>query len=140
MTEPAPAASAGQRVDRWLWFARIFKSRSLAAKAVEGGAVRITRSGQTIRTDKPSYGLKVGDVVTLKVRGLVRVVEVLGSGERRGPARQAQSLYRDLTAPAQAIPDEPSASAPEPHSGGRPGRRARRALDRLKGRDQLNGE
>jgi ribosome-associated heat shock protein Hsp15 len=130
--------SAGQRIDRWLWFARIFKSRSLATKAVEDGAVRITRAGVTMRTDKPSYALKVGDVVTLRVHGHVRVLEVLHGAVRRGPAPEAQALYIDRSdpiAPAGSAAD-PSALSPRPPS--RPGKRDRRALDRLRASDQLD--
>lgn len=130
------ADNTGQRIDRWLWFTRLFKSRSLASKAVEDGAVRITRAGQTIRTDKPSYALKAGDVVTLKIRGAVRILEVLAGGTRRGPATEAQTLYRDLTAPSPASPDDPAdAASPRPPS--KPDKRNRRALGALKTGDHF---
>ena len=129
----------GQRVDRWLWFTRLFKSRSLASKAVEDGVVRITRAGQTIRTDKPSYTLKPGDVVTLKIRGAVRVVEVVSGGVRRGPASEAQTLYKDLAPPVTSSRAEPEVpSSPRPP--GRPDKRDRRAIEALKARDQLDEE
>ncbi len=131
-----PEAQSGQRIDRWLWFTRLFKSRSLASKAVEDGAVRITRAGQTIRTDKPSYALRAGDVVTLRIRGMVRVVEVISGGVRRGPASEAQTLYRDLTAPLPVAPAE-GAAAPSPRPPGKPSKRDRRALGELKAKDHL---
>lgn len=129
----------GQRIDRWLWFTRLFKSRSLASKAIENGAVRITRAGQTIRTDKPSYGLKPGDVVTLKIRGTVRIVEVVSGGVRRGPASEAQTLYKDLAPPVTSFPGEPEA-LPSPRPPGRPDKRDRRAIEALKARDQIDEE
>ncbi|MFZ1991068.1 MAG: RNA-binding S4 domain-containing protein [Alphaproteobacteria bacterium] len=135
MSEPQD----GQRIDRWLWFTRIFKSRSLASKAVEDGAVRITRAGQTIRTDKPSYALKAGDVVTLKIRGVVRVLEVISGGVRRGPASEAQTLYKDMAPPSAAISAAPEES-PSPRPPARPDKRDRRAIGALKARDQLDEE
>jgi ribosome-associated heat shock protein Hsp15 len=133
----APDAKAGQRIDRWLWFARIFKSRSLATKTTEEHADRVTRAGATIRTDKPSYALKIGDVLTLKVRGVVRVLEVLDGGLRRGPPSEARTLYRDLSAPE---PGGELESAPAPHPAAKPGKRDRRALDRLRSDEQLGEE
>ena len=129
----------GQRIDRWLWFTRLFKSRSLASKAVEDGAVRITRAGQTIKTDKPSYALKAGDVVTLKIRGVVRVLEVVSGGVRRGPASEAQTLYKDL-APPSAVPGGAPQEAPSPRPPARPDKRDRRAIGALKACDQLDEE
>jgi len=129
----------GQRIDRWLWFTRIFKSRSLASKAVEDGAVRITRAGQTIKTDKPSYALKAGDVITLKIRGVVRVLEVVSDGVRRGPASEAQTLYKDL-APPSAAPGGAPQEAASPRPPARPDKRDRRAIGALKARDPLDEE
>lgn len=127
----ASEPQAGQRIDRWLWFTRLFKSRSLASKAVENGAVRITRAGQTIRTDKPGYTLKAGDVVTLKIRGMVRVLEVVSGGVRRGPATEAQTLYRDLTVPPPAVSAE-RVEIPSPRPPAKPDKRERRALEAFK--------
>jgi ribosome-associated heat shock protein Hsp15 len=129
------SGSGGQRLDRWLWFARIFKSRSLATKAVESSGARITRAGATVRTDKPSYTLRVGDVVTIEAHERVRVLEVQLGGVRRGPAAEAQTLYKDLSDPAAQTPKEDA--APRPPS--RPNKRDRRALDRLK-REIPDGE
>ena len=124
----APETGAAQRLDRWLWFARIFKSRSLATKTVEEGAVRVTRANATIRTDKASYPVRPGDVVTVKVHDRVRVLEILSGGTRRGPAKEAQTLYRDLSA---SLPSAPSDSkSPKPST--RPDKRDRRAIERLK--------
>lgn len=82
-----------QRVDKWLWFARIAKSRTLAAQLVADGKVRINR----VRTAKPSQTVKVGDVLTVTVRGRVDIFRVLAPGERRGPPVEARGLYEVLT-------------------------------------------
>ena len=82
-----------QRIDKWLWFARIVKTRSLAAALVGDGAVRVNRH----KIAKPSHPVSPGDILTLAVRGRVQVVKVLLAGERRGPAAEARLLYEDLT-------------------------------------------
>ena len=80
------------RVDKWLWYARFFKSRSLAARHVQAGEVRVNRQ----RISKASAVLKIGDVLTFTVGDTIRVIEVAALGERRGPAPEARSLYHDL--------------------------------------------
>ena len=82
------------RLDVWLWRARFFKTRALAGKAVEKRGVRLTRFGQTRRTSKSGAGVAVGDTLTFTEGSHIEVVEVLGLGERRGPASEAQGLYR----------------------------------------------
>ena len=86
---------AGLRLDKWLWQARFFKTRALAAELVGKGRVRIN---QTIVT-KAHHRIRPGDVLTFPQGHLVRVVRVLELGARRGPAREAQALYEDLTEP-----------------------------------------
>jgi ribosome-associated heat shock protein Hsp15 len=81
-----------QRLDRWLWFARLVKSRTLAAKLVEEGFVRI--NGQ--RADTPAKGVAVGDVLTVALARTTAVVRVEGLGARRGPAPEARQLYSEL--------------------------------------------
>ncbi len=81
-----------QRLDKWLWFARFAKTRTLAAKLVTSGFVRV--NGQ--RTDNAAKALAVGDVVTLALARTTMVVRVEGLGERRGPAPEARQLYVDL--------------------------------------------
>jgi ribosome-associated heat shock protein Hsp15 len=85
------ADTRSQRIDKWLFFARIAKSRSLAAKAVTQGHVRLNREKVT----KPSTEVSPGDVVTVVIHGHVRVVKVLAPGERRGPASEAALLFED---------------------------------------------
>lgn len=83
-----------QRLDKWLWCARFMKARSDCARLVTEGLVRINRQP----TDKPHARLRPGDVITLPLRGDVRVVEVVALATRRGPAPEAQGLYRVLEA------------------------------------------
>jgi ribosome-associated heat shock protein Hsp15 len=82
-----------QRLDKWLWFARVVKSRTLAAALVIDRKVRVNRE----RASKPSQMLRVGDVVTIAVHARVRVLKVLAAGARRGPPAEACLLYEDLT-------------------------------------------
>lgn len=85
-----------QRLDKWLWYARLVKSRTLAAALVAGGAVRVNRA----KIAKASHAVGPGDVLTIAAHGRIRVVRVLGPGTRRGPAAEARLLYEDLASPA----------------------------------------
>lgn len=84
------------RVDVWLWRARFFKTRSLAARFVEDGRVRLTRDGTETRLDKPSRSVKVGDGLVFAIGGRLIAVAVEALGERRGPASEARALYSPL--------------------------------------------
>jgi ribosomal 50S subunit-recycling heat shock protein len=84
------------RVDVWLWRARFFKTRSLAARFVEDGRVRLTRGGTETRLDKPSRSVKVGDGLVFAIGGRLIAVAVEALGERRGPASEARALYSPL--------------------------------------------
>lgn len=84
-----------QRLDKWLWHARIIKTRSLAAQLVEQGKFRINRE----KVLKPAYTLKTGDVITAAIFGRVRVLRIAGFSASRCPAAEAQALYVDLTPP-----------------------------------------
>ena len=81
-----------QRLDKWLWFARFAKTRTLAAKLVTSGFVRL--NGQ--RTDNAAKAVAIGDVVTVALAWTTLVVRIEGLGERRGPATEARQLYADL--------------------------------------------
>lgn len=81
-----------QRLDAWLWQARFFKTRALAARIVKAGKVRIDGD----RTDKPHRGVGAGHVLTFPQGNAIRVVRVLGLAERRGPATEARTLYEDI--------------------------------------------
>jgi len=113
-----------QRVDKFLWFARFFKSRTLAATMVSEGRVRI--NGE--RCEKPSTIVKLGDVLTFPAGPHVRVIKVLAGGERRGPAPEARLLYEDLTPPREALPPEERAPASREKGAGRPTKKERRDM------------
>ena len=81
------------RVDKYLWFARFFKTRSLATKRANGGRIRI--NGNKIK--KSSDTVRIGDILTFAHGNEIRVIRVLNLGTRRGPAQEAQSLYEDIT-------------------------------------------
>lgn len=127
----AGAAGAGQRLDKWLWFVRVIKTRTQAAGLVTDGKVRVNR----VRVDKPSQTLRPGDVVTVSVRGHVRVLKMVAAGERRGPPAQARQLYEDLTpppAPTAGGKGIVAQSGVRAAGDGRPTKRDRRLLDRLR--------
>ena len=84
------------RVDVWLWRARFFKSRSLAARFIEDGRVRLSRAGMEARLDKPSRTVKPGDGLVFALGGRLIAVRVEEVGERRGPASEARGLYAPL--------------------------------------------
>ena len=88
--------SDGCRADVWLWRARFFKTRSLAAKFVDGGHVRLSRAGQESRIDKASRALKIGDGLVFALGGKLTAIRIEACGERRGPAAEARGLYSPL--------------------------------------------
>ena len=129
----APAGRGGaQRIDKWLWYTRAIKSRTLAAGLVEDGRVRINREKIT----KPSHAVEIGDVVTASVNDRLRILKVVALGVRRGPASEGQSLYEDLTPPpVPAAVAEKTTINRDPGSG-RPTKKQRRDTDRLRARDE----
>ncbi|MEO1658471.1 MAG: RNA-binding S4 domain-containing protein [Pseudomonadota bacterium] len=88
-----------QRLDKWLWSVRIFKTRALSAKVISGKSVRISRDGQTLRTDKPAFKLRVGDTITVMRGPRLFVLDVLRLPERRVSATEAALCYNDQAAP-----------------------------------------
>ena len=115
-----------QRIDKFLWFARFFKSRTIAATVVADGRVRING----VRCEKPSATVRAGDVLTFPTGALVRVIKVVGGGERRGPATEARMLYEDMT-PPPAKKDAAEASPSRDKGSGRPTKKQRRAIEAL---------
>lgn len=81
-----------QRLDKWLWHARVVKARTSAAELVERGHVRVNG----VREQSPGHAVKAGDVVTVALDRTVRVLKVAGFSERRGDAQAARALYVDL--------------------------------------------
>ena len=125
----APAAGDQLRLDKWLWYARVVKSRTLAAGLVEDGKVRLNRERMT----KPSQSVRIGDVLTISVGPRVRSLEVAAMGTRRGPANEAQALYVDRSPPPPTTPAAPlpPMSGERPNGAGRPTKRDRRLIARL---------
>ncbi len=124
-----PAAT--QRIDKWLFFARIVKSRSLAAKMVQSGRVRVNCD----KVSNAARAIRPGDVLTVSLERRVVVLKVLAAGERRGPYSEARLLYEDLTPP-----EPPPETAPPPanagvreQGSGRPTKKQRRMLDSWRG-------
>ncbi len=114
------------RVDKWLWAARFFKSRSLAAAACDGGKVDVNRIAA-----KPAKLIRAGDVLRITLRGGKKIIKVLALAERRGSALRAQLLYEDLTPPPSPEPVPTPPPVYRPRGSGRPTKRERRLLDRL---------
>ncbi|MBU6373357.1 MAG: RNA-binding S4 domain-containing protein [Alphaproteobacteria bacterium] len=100
---PAPARV---RLDVWLWRARFFKTRSLAARAVEGGAVRLVRGGASKLVAKPAEAVGPGDGLVIAVGRGLRTVEIAALGERRGPASEARLLYVEPNAAESGEDDD----------------------------------
>ena len=121
-----------QRIDKWLWHARVVRTRSAAAALADSGLVRINGA----RIDTSSRPVRPGDVVTVALDRNVRLLKVIGYAERRGDADAARLLFEDLT-PPPAPPREPSAGARD-DGAGRPTKRERREIDRLQGTDDLD--
>jgi ribosome-associated heat shock protein Hsp15 len=120
-------AGGRQRIDRWLFFARVVKSRSLAARFVLSGHVRI--NGR--KADQASDAVRVGDTLTMARGDRILVYRVLAEGSRRGPADEARTLYEDLS-PAPAAREPALDMTPTRDAGaGRPTKRDRRQIDRL---------
>jgi ribosome-associated heat shock protein Hsp15 len=122
--------SETQRLDKWLWFARVTKSRNLAAQLVQDGKVRVNRT----KVVKPSHTVRSGDVLTIAVRGSVEVLKVLAPGVRRGPPPEARQLYQVVSSvsggsSARAGPDTRVQGA------NRPTKRERRLAERLAKQD-----
>lgn len=110
------------RVDKWLWYARFLKSRSLASRFVSDGNLRI--DGE--RSTKPSRAVKPGDVLTFPQGTHIRVIKIVEIGVRRGPAPEAQALYEDLS------PPEHQPRVEEVRTGPRPTKRDRRDMERYR--------
>lgn len=121
------------RVDKWLWAARFFKTRSLAAEAVDGGKVHVNGDRA-----KPAKAVKPGDELRLRLGPYEHVIIVRGTSERRGPAPEAQRLYEETAASREAreklhwqLTKAAPAIDPAP---GRPTKQDRRALERFRRR------
>jgi ribosome-associated heat shock protein Hsp15 len=116
------------RLDKWLWAARFYKSRSLAQAACDGGKVDV--NGQAA---KPSRGIHAGDRIQLTQGDWRRELVVKGLSDRRGPAPEARALYDDLSPPPPPRALRPPRPVFRASGLGRPTKRERRLHDRLRG-------
>jgi ribosome-associated heat shock protein Hsp15 len=123
------------RVDKWLWFARFYKTRSLATAAITGGKVHLNAERV-----KPAHAVRSGDRITLTIEGVVAEFEVLAIPQRRGPAAEARTHYLETPASAarraQLRDQQRLAQLTRPRPDTRPDKRDRRRLMRLH-RDQM---
>lgn len=118
------------RIDKWLWAARFFKTRSLAADAVECGKVQVNDA-----RIKPAKAITVGDRLIIRLGPYQHAVEVLALSDRRGPAPEAQKLYRETEESRllrEALATELRAQPKPVFPGGRPTKRDRRAIEKLR--------
>ena len=122
-----------QRIDKWLWHARVVRTRSAAAALVTSGHVRLNGH----RTDAASRPVRAGDVVTVALDRTVRIMKVTGFADRRGDADAARVLYEDLS-PRMSAPDATAVSPAREPGSGRPTKRERRAFDRLHNPDETD--
>ncbi len=114
------------RVDKWLWAARMFKTRSLASAACEAGHVKL--NGASVKPSKP---VKRGDHIEVVTPGGLRILDVLELLDKRGPATLAQQLFDDQTPPPPPREERDLAMPRRDRGEGRPTKRDRRALERL---------
>ncbi len=126
------AGPLSQRVDQWLWHARFFKTRTLAAKFVQDRNVRVTRDETAMRAEKPSFLILPADILVFTRNDHLRIIQIDALASRRGPAAEARTLYTDQSPPRP--PKEERATGPftREKGAGRPTKKDRRVLDTLK--------
>lgn len=119
------------RVDKWLWHARFFKTRTLSGKIATGGKIRIN----TAPINKASHMVKIGDVLTFPTGSgkntIIRVIEIVALGEKRESAPKAQLLYNDLSPPQPRMKDPTDDFHHREKGTGRPTKKQRRETDKL---------
>jgi ribosome-associated heat shock protein Hsp15 len=127
------AGEERQRIDKWLFFARVVKSRSLAAKLVQAGRVRVNRE----KAGQAAHPVKPGDVLTINLDRRVVVLRIVQAGARRGPFEEAKALYEDMSPqPAPVDAALPDAVAPLREAGsGRPTKKERREMQKFRDGD-----
>ena len=131
-----PDTDAFMRLDKWLWHARFFKSRSVASTYTASGNVRVNGTRQT----RSSARIRAGDTLTFALHGHVRVIEIIALSGRRGPAVEARTLYHDHEPPKNR-PKTPSEAKPAQRApgSGRPTKRERRAQDAFTDKGSFQG-
>jgi ribosome-associated heat shock protein Hsp15 len=122
------------RLDKWLWAARFFKTRTLAAESIDAGRVEV--NGERA---KRSRAVTVGDTIRVRKPPFEQIVEVLGESEQRGPASVAATLYTESEASVKAretlAAQMKALGPPVFREKGKPGKKERRAIDRWRGRE-----
>jgi ribosome-associated heat shock protein Hsp15 len=122
-----------QRIDKWLWHARVVRTRSAAAVLAGSGHVRVNGG----RIGAASEKVRLGDVVTVALDRSVRILKVAGFAERRGPAEAARALWEDLTPPSEPAGQPNARIAVREAGAGRPTKRDRRAIEQFIGEDEF---
>jgi ribosome-associated heat shock protein Hsp15 len=125
---------ATHRLDKWLWYTRFYKTRTVATAAINGGRVHVNAERV-----KPAHRVRIGDRLSLSLQGIVAEFEIVGLPQRRGPATEAQSYYLETPQSVERRShwreQQRLAQRSRPRSDGRPDKRDRRRLMRLQ-RDQ----
>lgn len=129
----APDPQGTLRIDKWLWYARITKSRTLAQKLAVSGHVRLNKE----KVGAAKTAVKPGDVLTISMPRRLLILKVLQLGTRRGPAPEAQTLYEDMSPPPP--PKEEAAPVAKREAGaGRPTKKERRQIARIRGFNEID--
>ena len=128
MTDAVPTR---QRIDKWLWCARAFKTRNLATRFVAEKGVRLTRNNTTQRIEKAGFLIQTGDQIAFMLGERVRIFEVVSCGARRGPAAEARALYLDHSPPPPARSERIEPPMTREKGAGRPTKKDRRAIDAM---------
>jgi ribosome-associated heat shock protein Hsp15 len=132
---PTENPKGAQRIDKWLYYTRVFKTRTLAGKFADSGKIRLTHGPRRDRISKASQMVREGDVLTFSLHNHIHILKVLLPGTRRGPAPEARTLYEDLSPerPSKQTAGAKDTSAPHREKGmGRPTKKDRRAFERLR--------
>ena len=120
-----------QRIDKWLWCARFFKTRTIAAKFVSQNVIRLNRDSQSLHVEKPSFLIRAGDSLSFSIGERLRLIGIIATAARRGPASEATTLYEDNSPPLppreEKLPKNPSRAK----GMGRPTKKDRRAMERF---------
>ncbi len=130
MLASAMSAQPIQRLDKWLWYARVVKTRTLAQKLVKSGNIRVDAT----RTVQPGFRVRVGMVLTINHANRIRILRVVEPGSKRGSASEAATLFDDLSPLLPALRDKPAhpVNAQREPGAGRPTKKQRRQTDRLR--------
>lgn len=132
MTIAAPASVDRMRLDKWLWVARFYKTRTLASREVKSGRMRLNG----VHVKKAACLVQPDDVLTFPKAQRIFIVRIRALADRRGPAESARQLYEDLSPPVVVADKERKLRHAVRETGsGRPTKAERRALDRLRGQD-----